>query len=254
MKYRVAHLIIFVSLIALWLNSCDDDEAINIIPAPEYYLKLSIDRVEVDTIGGQSVIDIQANCSWSISSKPNWVSFSKMSGTGDDRLEYGWTDNYGPESRRSEVVFSYDINKKRSFIITQEGTGYGTAPILLSSHGVVGNEAVGETGYFEMTFDQPVTIENYSIDRWLISSDPIYEDNRRTIKQPFPGAQLGLDLSGKVIVTNRKGLITTIDVNIPFYQRKISTEGSFGYVLLTDDEQRLWISHSGPNKILIMIL
>lgn len=72
-------------------------------------------------------ISIQSNTAWIITSKPEWISLSKASGVGDDKITLTTLDNPNTTSRSGEIVLSHEgLSINRSVRILQLGKNLST--------------------------------------------------------------------------------------------------------------------------------
>ena len=72
-------------------------------------------------------ISIQSNTAWIITSKPEWISLSKASGVGDDKITLTTLDNPNTTSRSGEIVLSQEgLSINRSVRILQLGKNLST--------------------------------------------------------------------------------------------------------------------------------
>lgn len=244
---------VFLFVIVVLLIGCSGNEISDIPEIPqEISINLSKTVIEVDTAAGSTEIVLKANCAWSASSDVSWLSVKPVEGTGDAVLNCSWTSNVNPQQRTASVVVQSGQVKK-TISIVQAGDG-GTKPQVMSCCGVVGNSLNNENSYFEISFDQPVTIESIYTEKFYIDLEPVYSNNRKTIQQKFKNAALGLDLTCTVKVRNDKGVSSTINVKIPFYQKKYTPEGELMFMLLSEDEQSVWVSLAQPNKVVQLSL
>lgn len=253
------YLWIILPCIALLLNACSKEEESSIIdPTPEKteepYIRLSdnTQNVRVDSLKGMAQFTIEANCKWSSSVNVDWMDVSPASGEGNATLTYRWEANTDTRERTGTVTVISD-KAKRSFYVVQRGSRY-SAPKLLSSRGVVGNRIKDEDSYFELTFDQPVTVESWEAERYQFDSKPSYSNNSKTVRQPFDAAEMGLELTCKVKVKSQKGLYATINFTIPFYQKKFTPEGEVRFTMLSEDRKSIWVTLTRPNKLLQLSL
>ena len=240
-----------ITLMALMLSllmcSCTDD---NYTFTDEYYINLSEALIEIDAGEGATSINLKANCPWTASADVSWLKVTPVKGTGDAVLNCEWTSNTEHQQRTATITVQYNDVKKtirvvQSFSIMPQGK-----PQMVSCRGLVGNLIKNEDNYIEITFDQPVTAESMYLDMYTLCSGPEYSNDRKTIRYAFKPAKLGVDVACTVGVKNDNGVINSIALNIPLYQKKYPVEGHLMYALLTEDKQSVWVTTSGPNKLM----
>ena len=83
-------------------------------------------KVESRTLG------IKSNTTWTVTSKPNWISLSKESGEGNDDITLTSTDNPNTSTRTGEIVIGQPgLSIQAKVKITQEGKSLSTDATLL---------------------------------------------------------------------------------------------------------------------------
>lgn len=244
-------LLLLISL--LLMCSCSDDVLDKIIPSDD--ISLSATNMAIDANSGTTAIDIMANCAWTASSNASWLSVSPSTGTGDAVLNCTWSSNPETNERKATItVESANVKRTVTFVQSASDNDATDKPKVVSCCGVVGNLIYNEKSYFEITFDQPVTVTGLHMNQYLISAESEYSNDFKTIRYTFNAAKLGLDLACQVQVRNKKGGVYNIDITIPFYQKKYPVEGSLKYALLSEDKQSVWVTTGEPNKLLQLSL
>lgn len=228
------------------LAACGKEE--NTEPPFIENISLGAESVELSTEAGSGIIEITANCSWKATCQADWITLRSPQGKGDSQLMFFWQENTKNTSRDAVIIVE-SSQTKASVSINQAGTGFGTEPKVVSCRGVVGNKIKNEESYFEMTFDQPVTVEYWETERYFIDTDPVYSDGGKTVRQKFLPGALGLDMACRVHLKNAQDTPATIDVNIPFYEKKFAAGGEVRFALPSADEKSVWVSLTRPNKL-----
>lgn len=248
MKAKLS-LLLFSSLL---MCSCGDDVLENIIPSVD--ISLSATEKAIDAGSGTTEIEIMANCAWTASSNASWLSVSPSTGSGDAVLNCSWVPNPETKERKATITVKSDNVKRTVTFIQSASSNDNDKPKVLSCFGVVGNLIENEDSYFEITFDQPITVTGLYMAQYVINHEPEYSNDFKTIRYTFNAAKLGLDLACQVQVRNYNGGVYNIDVTIPFYQKKYPVEGSLKYALLSEDKQSVWVTTCEPNKLLQLSL
>ena len=260
MKVRDFKLFFSVSFVAILLTACSK-EAPPLTPqntndgkiTTEPVISLSSTNDSISAEAGSAEISLKANCAWNAFSDALWLDVKPNAGKGDTILKCTWKANPYSQPRNATItVQSGDVRK--TFSILQAAYEMGTQPQILSCRGVMGNKMKGEDSYFEITFDQPVTVESWHMDMYQIDFKPTYLEGNTIVRQNFPLANMGFDLALKATVCNKKGNSFTLNVTIPFYDKKFSPEGEIRYVLPAEDERSVWVSLSRPNKLIQLSL
>lgn len=238
--------IVTVTLMALMLSllvcSCTDTD--------ENDISLSEALIEIEAEAGSTSINIKANCPWTASADVSWLKVTPAKGVNDAVLNCEWTANTEPQQRTATItVQSGDV--KKTIRVVQS---FSAKPQMVSCRGVAGNLIKNEDNYIEITFDQPVTVESMDLDMYSLTSGPEYSNDRKTIHYAFKPAKIGVDLACAVRVRNDNGVINSINVNIPLYQKKYPVEGGLQYALLSEDKQSVWVTTSNPNKLMQLSL
>ena len=215
----------------------------------QHNTSLSTYYIYLEAKGGTSEIKIMTNGHWSASSDAPWLALDTHGGYGDSTLKYYWTDNADQKNRTATITVTTDTGKE-NVMVNQAGTPIDVIPQVVSTRGVLGNLAKEDYGYIEVTFDRPVTVQSWDFDRYFIEFAPIYSEDRKTVRQGFVSASMGLDATGKVSVVNAAGTVSTIDVSFSFYKKKFVPEGTLRFTLLSADQKSWWASQTGPNKLL----
>ena len=249
-----------VFFVAILLTACSKEDS-PLTPQNNNDDKITIEPVisfgsTNDTINaeaGSIEISLKANCTWNAFSDVSWLDVKPNAGKGDTILECTWRANPYPQPRTASIIVqSGDVRK--TFSILQAAYDMGTQPQIVSCRGVMGNKMKDEDSYFEITFDQPVTVERWHMDMYQIDCKPTYLEGNTVVRQNFPPAMMGFDLALKAIVSNKEGTSFTLNVTIPFYDKKFTTEGEIRYVLPSEDERSTWVSLSRPNKLIQLSL
>ena len=211
----------------------------------------AIDTVSAEA--GSTEISLKANCAWNAFSDVAWLEVKPNAGKGDAMLTCSWQANPYPQPRKATIaVQAGDVRK--TFSIWQAAYEMGTQPQIVGYRGVIGNKMKDEDSYFEITFDQPVTVESWQMERYQVEFKPTYLEGNTVVRQHFPPAMMGFDLALKAKVSNKEGSSFTLNATIPFYDKRLTTEGEIRYVLPSEDERSAWVSLSRPNKLIRLSL
>ena len=260
MKVRDFKLFFYVFFVVILLTACSKED---LPPTPpnnndgkittEPVISLNLTNDTISAEAGSTEISLKANCTWNAFSDALWLDVKPNAGKGNAILKCTWKSNPYPQPRKATItVQSGDVRKTLS--IFQAGYEMGTQPQIVSCRGVIGNYMKNEDSYFEITFDQPVSVESWHMDMYLIDFKPTYLEGNTVVRQKFSPACMGQDLALKATVSNKKGNSFTLDVTIPFYDKKFLPKGEIRYVLPAEDERSVWVSLTRPNKLIQLSL
>ena len=260
MKVTNSKLFFSIFYVAILLTACSKEDS-PLTPQNNNSGKTSTEPVisfspANDTISAEAgfrEISLKANCDWNAFSDAAWVDVKPNAGKGDAMLKYTWEANPYTQPRKATIIVQSGEVRK-TFSILQAAYVAGTKPQIVSCRGVMGNKTKNEDSYFEITFDQPVTVENWHMERYQIDCKPTYLEGNTIVRQAFPLADMGAELAVKANVSNKKGESFTINTVISFYDKKYSLEGEIRYVLPSEDERSVWVSLSRPNKLIQLSL
>ena len=83
-------------------------------------LEVSTNNISFDSFGGTQTLGIVSNDSWSVTSKPEWISIDTSSGDGDARLNISVMANNTTSEKHGSVVISTDDGVvSKEIVITQ---------------------------------------------------------------------------------------------------------------------------------------
>jgi hypothetical protein len=83
-------------------------------------LNASVDSLQLGAVSNNTyAVDINSNVSWNISTDANWLSLSKVSGTGNSTLEISAATNSNQTSRIAHVFISSEGNYSDTIIVVQ---------------------------------------------------------------------------------------------------------------------------------------
>ena len=237
---------LMVLVLSLLMCSCSDEK-----DNPEaVIISFSDELIEIGASAGLTSINLKANCEWIASADVSWLKVTPDKGTGNAVLNCEWTSNTEPQQRTATITVQSG-NVKKTIRLVQ---AVSIMPQVVGRCGVVGNLMKNEESYFEITFDQPVTVESVDLNMYSPSSGPKYSNDSKTIHYEFKAAKLGQNLACAIRVRNDSGVTYNYDVNIPFYQKKYPVEGGLMYALLSEDKQSVWVTTSEPNKLIELSL
>ena len=235
-----------VLVLSLLMCSCSDEK-----DNPEaVIISFSDELIEIGASAGLTSINLKANCEWIASADVSWLKVTPDKGTGNAVLNCEWTSNTEPQQRTATITVQSG-NVKKTIRLVQ---AVSIMPQVVGRCGVVGNLMKNEESYFEITFDQTVTVESVDLNMYSPSSGPKYSNDSKTIHYEFKAAKLGQNLACAIRVRNDSGVTYNYDVNIPFYQKKYPVEGGLMYALLSEDKQSVWVTTSEPNKLIELSL
>lgn len=194
-------------------------------------------KVESKTLG------IKSNTSWTVTSKPNWISLSKESGEGNGNVTLTSTDNPNTSSRSGEIIIGQPgLSIQAKVKITQEGKSLSTDATLLEF-----SDKAGQMN-FNLTADTKWSSTNSAT--WF-SSTPMTGDGNATIT---------VSVEENITVEERTGTIlytyadksTNVNVHQLAKYMTIDNEafdfdskgGSHTIEVLTNDEWTAEIEHN----------
>ena len=180
-------------------------------------ISLSEALIEIEAEAGSTSINIKANCPWTASADVSWLKVTPAKGVNDAVLNCEWTANTEPQQRTATITVQSGDVKKTTRVV--------------------------------QSFSAKPQMDMYSL-----TSGPEYSNDRKTIHYAFKPAKIGVDLACAVRVRNDNGVINSINVNIPLYQKKYPVEGGLQYALLSEDKQSVWVTTSNPNKLMQLSL
>ena len=246
-------LLFFTSLLlTITLIGCgNDDSTTEGQPASEpddsQFLKVSIDRLQLDYQQGSRKLQVESNAKWSINSKHDWLSFSSSSGEADGGVTIVWPANLTYADRSDTITVSTD-HRKRSIPVVQQHKA-DTAHVV-SSRAMMGNLLLGQTDTIEVCFDTPVEVLEYvfSVGQLGLGSahEPTMTDGGRVFRLPFSMGLAGMELNCQFTVSSLgDGTVTKLDFMIPFYANRfpLDAEGeTIRHSVLAEDRKSIWVS------------
>ncbi|MBR5240360.1 MAG: BACON domain-containing protein [Muribaculaceae bacterium] len=123
----------------------------------------SEESVDFSSSSESKPLSIQSNTSWTVTEKPNWITLSKESGTGNGEIIVTSSENPNTTSRTGEIVFSQPgLSIKWSVTVSQSGKFIAAETTLLEF-----SDKEGEKN-FKLLSDASWT--SYQTDNWFVSS------------------------------------------------------------------------------------
>ena len=98
-----------------------DRQAYTDTVTPPQYLIANPESLEFIARGGTKSFAIAANTSWQVQSKPNWVTLSRQSGTGDAVINVSVGTNSSGQQDRSGQIIITDGTRTATVTVNQEG-------------------------------------------------------------------------------------------------------------------------------------
>ena len=203
----------------------------------------------------QFTFNIENEGSWKLETNADWLTPDKTQGDDNGQVTVKCAGNTTKERREGKIIITSTANSKKSqVIVRQTGLPLDTAH-LVSHCGFIGNHIKGEKSYIEMTFDQPVRVEEWESDVCCVDYNTLqYSDDHCTARFDFPAAGYGFKVDCCVTVINDDNVRTKFHLTFEFYDKHYSVEGEIRGAKVSPDEQSLWIATSDPSKLIEMSL
>jgi hypothetical protein len=103
---------------------------------------LSLDKTSLISAGrtNTQTVNLSASSSWTVESKPSWVTLSATSGTGGGPVNVTFSSNTGGSERNGTVTFKLDNSDLRAYLeLKQYGNSYTDGECITVQNATVGN-------------------------------------------------------------------------------------------------------------------
>lgn len=123
----------------------------------------SEESIDFSSSSESKPLSIQSNTSWTVTEKPNWITLSKESGSGNGEIIVTSSENPNTTSRTGEIVFSQPgLSIKWDVTVTQSGKFFTSESTLLEFSDNAGEKS------FNILSDASWT--SYHTDNWFVST------------------------------------------------------------------------------------
>jgi hypothetical protein len=219
-----------------------------ILEAGESSLIISDSIINVNASAGNTVIEIIANIEWIVENSCDWLTCSKESGAGTDKIKIVWSENQKLIGRSDTLYLrSGDISK--SIIINQSGQLK-----LIKYEVIIGNGAKEIEDSILLIFNKSITVDFINVLQMSCSLEMDYTivENNHGIKSSFPCAGLGGFYTVIFSVSDNEGNTLKQSIGIPFYSEILELEGEIVDYCLNEDNKNCWVATKNPNKIFLV--
>lgn len=233
----------FATLLLLAVSCSVDSPDKTDIRSSTPFLTLSTTVINADQSGNSVSVDVSTNVSWTLHSKPDWISVTPDRGNTDAELSITISQHHELSGRTGTIILQAE-SIQREITVNQSGMDESSdsTPIELVSYS---ESSIEMDAPLSMVFNKPIEVlflgsgeETRILDFDL--NDLEYFDNNQGVRFPSMGAELAKEISYRFVVRDQAGGTLQDTLRVKYYSQRLEVPALIRKAML-DEEGNLWI-------------